>query len=190
MAAEWIASHTWRGNVSSFSGFVGTTFAGGTSSKVHFARSTATTGVALAARGFPSLSASALGGIVNSNAGVFEQFAIGGGPSPLVDRVLLTQRIAMPVLPTGTSVGAQTLTGRVALGAQPISLYLWSGSAAARGERLTTWHRVLGAEWVQSIDPMALAGTPAARVQLGVGRSLDEPFRGKTRGYVNLILNP
>jgi len=49
---------------------------------------------------------------------------------------------------------------------------------------------VLGAEWVQSVGPIAMAGTPAARVQLGIGHSLDEPFRGKTRGYVNLILNP
>ena len=72
----------------------------------------------------------------------------------------------------------------------PLSLYLWSGSTSQSGHSFDVWHRVIGVEWSQSVGPIALAGTPAARAQIGVGESLNAPFRRKVRGYVSLVLNP
>jgi len=72
----------------------------------------------------------------------------------------------------------------------PLSLYLWSGSTTQSGHAFDAWHRVVGVEWTQSVGPIALAGTPAARGQIGIGESLDAPFRRKLRAYVSLVLNP
>jgi hypothetical protein len=71
-----------------------------------------------------------------------------------------------------------------------LSWYLWAAATAQSGASFDVWHRVIGVEWNQSVGPIPLAGTPAARAQVGIGESLDAPFRRKLRGYVSLVLNP
>jgi hypothetical protein len=96
----------------------------------------------------------------------------------------------MPALPIATSLGPQALAYRVAVTTQPLSWYLWSASTAASGDGFKIWHRVLGVEWSQAVAAIPIAGTPSARGQIGIGESLDAPFRRKLRAYVSLVLNP
>jgi len=96
----------------------------------------------------------------------------------------------MPALPTGVSIGSSAFTYRAAATIAPVNLYLWGGSTAPAGERFRQWHRVVGADWSMSVPAIPSAGTPAARAVIGVGRSLDDPFRNKTRAYLSLVLNP
>lgn len=71
-----------------------------------------------------------------------------------------------------------------------MALYWYGGSTARAGQRFTTWNRVIGAEWAMTVPAIAVAGTPAARAQLGVGESLDAPFRRRVRAYLNVVLDP
>ncbi len=119
----------------------------------------------------------------------FEQFAPGGGVTPLLDRAQLSQRIVMPVLPVGVARGTSVFSYRAAATLQSLSWYLWGGSTAAAGSRFTEWHRVVGAEWTQSVAHIPMAGTPAARAVIGVGESLDLPYRRKLRVYAGLVLD-
>jgi hypothetical protein len=105
-------------------------------------------------------------------------------------REITTQWVAMPALPKGVASGQSVFTYRATLDVPPLAWYLWSASTADLGERFSVWHRVLGIELAQSIARIPLAGTPAARVQVGVGRSLDEPYRHQTRAYLSIVLNP
>jgi hypothetical protein len=129
-------------------------------------------------------------GSVNSGAPVFEQFSIGGGPSTILYRAQLMQRITMPALPSGVSTGPSVVAFRGVIGTAPMSLYYWAGSTSSGNERYDNWQRVIGLDWSMSVGAIAPAGTPAARAQFGIGESLDEPFRRRVRGYVNVILNP
>lgn len=160
----------------------------GRSFESSFQRWIATAGFSAGVSGLPPVSLSGLMGGVSRDANVFEKFSLGGGPSTLLDRAQLAQRIVMPVLPSGISIGSSVVTGRASLGA-PIALYYWAGSTR-NGSRFENWYRVVGFEWNASIGSIAPAGTPAARAQIGAGESLDEPFRKRWRAYVSLILNP
>jgi hypothetical protein len=136
------------------------------------------------------LAASAIYGRTNDEAPAFERMSLGGAVSPLLDRTLLTQRLAMPVLPTGVAVGSSAFVYKVSLTGNPLSLYWWAGSAAPANTRFDVWHRVIGAEWSMSVPPLQAVGTPAARAVFGAGESLDQPLRHVVRGYVSLVLNP
>jgi hypothetical protein len=136
------------------------------------------------------IEANASYGRTTVDASAFEQFALGGSLSPLLDQSLLGQRIAMPALPTAISTGASTFVYRVALDVPTLTPYLWAGSTAPVGDRFSVWHRVVGLEWSGRVPAIAVAGTPAARARIGVGESLDEPLRKRLRAYLALILNP
>jgi hypothetical protein len=137
--------------------------------------------------GLPALAASAAIGDVNSSADPFEKFTLGGSPSPLIDEALLAQRIVMPVLPTGIDGGSKVLAYRVSIPAAPLTPYLWSASTTARDGHFENWHRVVGAEFNISVARIPLLGTPAARGQIGIGYSIDEPYAKKTRAYLSLV---
>jgi hypothetical protein len=110
--------------------------------------------------------------------------------SPLIDRALLAQRFTMPVLPSGISINSSAFACRAALDTRPLALYWYAASTTAAGQRFAVWNRVIGAEWLASVPAIAIAGTPAARAQIGVGESLDAPFRKRVRAYVSLVLDP
>jgi hypothetical protein len=140
--------------------------------------------------GLLPLSASAFYGRSNRDASPFEQFELGGNRSPLIDQALLDQRVVAAVLPTATSVGASVFTYRAAYTGLPLMPYWWAGSTAPAGATFHAWHRVVGIDWSASIPHVAVAGTPDARAQIGIGESLDPPLQHALRGYVSLVLAP
>jgi hypothetical protein len=172
--------------VESFSGNV----AGGRSLDTRFGRALASATLATSGNAVLPVSATASYGRTDRNAPIFEQFSLGGIASPLIDRSLLAQRLSMPALPGGTSINSSAFTYRVSLDTKPLALYLYSGSTAPAGKRFATWNRVIGADWSASVPPIPVAGTPGARALLGVGESLDAPFRKRVRAYVSLVLQP
>jgi hypothetical protein len=183
-------ARTWRGTGGSFTATLGGDETAGRSFDQGFNRASARSGFTIRGAGIPNLSGSALYGAVSRGSSLFEDFTVGGGLSPLLGRELTTQWVSMPALPRGVAGGPAVFVYRAALDVQPLSWYLWSASTAGMGERFSVWHRVIGLEYVESIARIPLAGTPAARVQVGVGKSLDPPYRGKTRLYLSLVLNP
>ncbi len=147
----------------------------------------------------PALRLGATYGRTNESAPTFERFALGGGASPLLDGSILSQRVSMPALPTGVSVGSSAFTYRIALGFPSSlsagtglagSIYWWGGSTTSDDSTFRVWHRVIGAEWTGGTGAVPFLGTPAARGTIGVGESLDAPLRHRMRGYVTLVLDP
>lgn len=126
----------------------------------------------------------------NADAPAFEQISLGGTPSQLVDRLLLTQRIAMGALPFDVVSGSSALTYRLQLNTQPLNAYFWSGSTTTGDARFAAWHRVIGLEAMQAVSPIPVAGVPGARILYGIGESLDAPFRKQLRGYLSVAINP
>lgn len=169
---------------------LGATFVLGRSFDTRFSRLVASTGVN--AFGFlpVPLAVSATYGLTTGDAPPYERLSLGGSPPALVDRLLFTQRLTMPVLPSGIAVGSSALTYRVALNTQPLGAYFWAGSAAPARTRFANWNRVIGLEGSQSVASIPVAGVPNARVVYGVGESLDAPFRRQIRGYLSVVINP
>ena len=183
---------TWlqRGARSTLTESLSLTRTEGDAFDTHFQRTTVTAGVGTAGQGTLPISAVALYGATGATAPVFEQFSLGGGASPLIDRDLLTQRVSMPALPEGLSVGRSVFAYRISLNGGSIAPYVWAGSTAHAHERFEQWHRVVGLEWSGAIPAIPVAGTPAARGQAGIGESLDAPFRHRVRAYVSILLSP
>jgi Tol biopolymer transport system component len=126
---------------------------------------------------------------VNGGASPFEHVSLGGSPSPLLDRALLTQRVTMPALPANLIAGTSAFAYNVTLIHNPLSLYYWSGSAASGGG-FSAWHQVIGLEGSQSSPAIHSLAVPNVRAVYGVGESLNEPFRRKLRGYVAIYVTP
>ena len=144
----------------------------------------------LGVRRLPSLDGTANYGRASSDAPTFEQFILGGLPSSLIDPSLLTQRVVMGALPTGVAIGDRLLAFRASSSVLGLTPYLWVASTNHGADRFTTWHRVLGVE--RTVDQAALPvlGLPGARLLAGIGRSLDEPFARRIRGYFAIMLRP
>ena len=186
LSAAWVQ----RGARSTLSETLGASQTDGRSFDTRFQRTTLTAALTTSGPGAIPMSASAVYGFTGSAAPPFEQFALGGGPSPLIDHSLLSQRITMPALPEAISVGPSVFAYRISLNLQPLAPYVWAASTALRNQSFETWHRVVGLEWSGAVPPIPVAGTPAARGQIGVGESLDPPFRHRVRAYVSVVLNP
>ena len=61
----------------------------------------------------------------------------------------------------------------------------------ARAIRFTEWHRVVGVEWSEvSVRRSCPPERRPRAAQIGIGESLDAPFRRKVRAYVSLVINP
>ena len=183
------ASWTQRGDITTRTELLSAVLVAGRAEGQTFHRAMGAVGVSgMAPAGVP-LGLSALFGRTTASAPQLERFALGGGPSPLLDHDLIAQRISMPALPAGVSIGSSVVAYRATLNTRPLALYWWAGSTA-EGSRFATWNRVIGLEWSQAVPAIAAAGTPSARGQLGIGESLDAPFQRRIRAYVSLILNP
>jgi hypothetical protein len=125
-------------------------------------------------------------GIVG-DASSFEQFIVGGSPPSFIDTTTVEQWIPMPALPYGALRGRRYASYRVSLGGDALSPYLWAGAA---GDSLTRWMRVLGIDGSLTIPPLPFFRLPASAVTAGVGYSIDEPWRKKTRAYISLRYRP
>jgi hypothetical protein len=155
-----------------------------------FTRGVVSATLAMSGAAVIPIAVSATYGRTGLSAPIFEQFSLGGMASPLIDRALLAQRFAMPALPSGISINSSAFAYRAALDTRPLALYWYAGSTAPAGQRFAAWNRVIGAEWLASVPAIPNAGTPAARAQIGVGESLDAPFRKRVRAYVSVVLDP
>jgi hypothetical protein len=165
-------------------------YTAGTSADRSFHRSTGSAALSLSGSGLPAVGASAMVGAVNRDAAIFEQFALGGGPSPLIDQATLTQRVVMPALPVGVQVGSSASAFRGSVAMQPLVLYFWDGSTTPIAGTSRHWNRVAGADWSASFPPVPLVGTPAARAQIGAGLSMDAPLKNRLGVYASLTLSP
>lgn len=188
--AHLTAGWSQRGSTSSLSESLGLSQTEGSSFATRFHRTVLTGGIASSGSGTLPMSASVLYGFTAANAPPFEQFSLGGGPVSLIDQELLAQRVTMPALPEGIAIGSSVFAYRISLNMQPLAPYVWAGSTARTSDSFDRWHRVLGLEWSGGIPAIPVAGTPAARGQIGVGESLDSPFRHRVRAYVSIVLNP
>jgi hypothetical protein len=184
-------SFVQRGDGISVSESLGSNFTGGRTFNESFARGTATLGLGVTGPRilFP-VSATASYGRMTDDAPLFEQFALGGGPALILDRLLLSQRWSMPALPAEVAVGSSAAAYRVNVTASPLVWYWWAGSTSTESNSFSRWHNVVGVEWSQSVATIVPAGTPAARAQIGVGESLDAPLRRQFRAYASLVINP
>jgi hypothetical protein len=102
-----------------------------------------------------------------------EQFIIGGHPPTLLPPGVLTHFISMPALPQ-LLVGKNVEAYRAAIPVAGVQLYTWAGRAGSTLSALPFEH-VDGIEWTASIGQVAVLGTPAARVSLGLGRWRNRP---------------
>ena len=131
--------------------------------------------------------ADAMVGAVSGDAPIVERFALGGTLPPLFDPALFAQRIAMPALPAGLSLGSRAASYRIGLPGEGIRPYFWSASV---GDRLRDWHHVVGLEWTYDFEGLWSVGFPNTLFTCGIGYSLSEPLKHETRGYVALSYRP
>ncbi len=133
------------------------------------------------------LSVEALYGITDAGPAGYEAFAFGGVASPLVDPVVVSQRLADPAVPVGWATGERAASVRVAWrsgGGE--TWYRWTSA----GESIGSWKRVFGSELSWSQAPLAFLGIPAIDLTLGVARLLDPPLEGETRLYGSVRYRP
>ena len=148
-------------------------------------------GTAAAAAGLGpfTLQGSATFGTTGSGAGSWELFDVGGAAPGLVDPALLSQRIAMPGLPSGTLRGGEVMVLRGSLAGRllPATPYFW---AARTDEGEADWLRVVGAEQTLDTPAVPYLNLPSTRVVFGLAYSLDRPFEEELRGYVTVVYRP
>jgi hypothetical protein len=111
-----------------------------------------------------------------------------GGPTPaLFDAAVLSQRLAVPALPTGFRGGRRAAVARLAYGGAAVTPYV---SAVGAGDGRLGWARLAGVE--RRFDgPFApFARLPRVRLVAGVARIFDEPLRHTTRGYLSATFTP
>lgn len=131
-------------------------------------------------------------GRMNGDAHPFEQFTIGGVPSPIADSSLLGQRYSMPMFPTGIAVGTDLIAWRGALPSSPWTLFYEGASIAPPLGSLESrrWHRALGLDMRYVLPPVPAAFAPRVQVRGGAAYTLDEPFRKKIRLFVEMRVEP
>lgn len=134
----------------------------------------------------------------------YDVFTVGGLTPSLADGAVFSQQLPLPALPTAADTGHRFWSYRVSSNLFGVSPYLYgvelthdpmcvallSSGGIPGCPPTSTWQRVVGAEWSISVPHIAIAGTPAARALLGVGRSIDPPLAKRWRAYASLILDP
>jgi hypothetical protein len=95
----------------------------------------------------------------------------------------------MPALPFGIAGGRRVLAYRGTLALGGLEPYYW-GASFDSGDGFDAWHRVVGAEMDIALPAFPFLRTPAIDVRAGIGYSLDEPFRKKTRLYSTVVYRP
>jgi hypothetical protein len=134
-------------------------------------RGVATAGVGIGWGGF-GVRGDAVYGAVGADAPAWERLAVGGVRPTLLDPHLLSQRVPMAGIPTGTVAGDEIRIGRVTLEGSGWRPYFW----AARGDG-DDWYRVVGLDRAFDVPALGFAGLPGIRLSAGVAYPLDEPFR-------------
>jgi hypothetical protein len=119
--------------------------------------------------------------------GTFEEFAVGGWPSPLVDGPALSQRISMPSLPAGFLLGTHVKMLRASTALGPVRPFYW---VATTRENFTGWKRVAGVDADYSVASLPAFAIPAVAIRAGAAYSWDDPFRHRVSVYVGVTYRP
>lgn len=128
----------------------------------------------------------ALGG-TDGGGGVFEQFAIGGWPSPFIDAPVMSQRLPMPTLPAAFAIGRRVATARASTSFAGWRPFYWLGSA---GDRLDRWARVAGLDGEYAIPAFPAFAIPSVSIRAGAAYSWDAPFRHRVGVYAGVTYRP
>jgi hypothetical protein len=155
-----------------------------------FARAVVTAGVRTSGRVLLPLELGGSYGRVSEQADSYEYFLVGGTPSALIERSVLSQRLTMPALPTGVAIGRRVVTYRAAMPLGVFTPFYWGASATLSDGRFARWHRVAGVEVTFDMPAVAVAGTPGGHLVAGVARSVDAPFAHRTQAYLSVVLRP
>lgn len=117
----------------------------------------------------------------------FEEFLVGGPAPPYFDPAFLSQRIALPSVPSGFVYGHQFELWRASVGGMTWEPYfVW----VAAGDSLSDVKRIAGVEQEFAMRSMGWARLPALRVRLGAGYSFDAPYQYRTRAYASVTYSP
>lgn len=127
-------------------------------------------------------------GATSRGAPEFERFVAGGVRSPLVDPSLLAQRVPLPAAPVGVRAGRELYSYRVSLGGTAQLTPYFAGVSSRGG--FSDAFRVVGAESSLDLGNAPIIAVPAIRALVGVGYTLDEPFRKKPRAYLTVEYKP
>ncbi len=174
------------GNPSYLTASLGGTASGGSTGDQGWTRLVASAGVGVGRRS-TGLRADATYGTVNTDAPLWERFAVGGERPPLFEPALLSQRIPLPGLPVATVSGRELVLGRVTATVGGFSPYFMAASTdGVRGDG----YRVIGIDNSSEVRLPALLRLPSVRITSGVVYPLDEPFRHRVRGYFTLGFRP
>ena len=119
--------------------------------------------------------------------GLFERFAIGGWPSPLVDGLVLSQRIAMPALPSGFAIGSHAKLFRASTALGPLRPFYW---IATTRENNTGWKRVVGVDADYLVPALPAFAVPTISVRAGAAYSWDAPFRHRVGVFAGVSYRP
>jgi hypothetical protein len=141
----------------------------------------------VAGRGGFGVVARATGGVVSSDAQVFEHFVVGGADPLVFDGIVLPQRLAFPALPLGTLRARNVAAVQAGLRLGAVEPTFW---AFRSDEGVREWYRLVGAHREFRIGPAPLARLPEVRIVGGAAAPLDEPHRHRLRGYLSLHLRP
>jgi hypothetical protein len=117
----------------------------------------------------------------------YEQFAVGGLATPLVDSTLLDQRVSMPVLPIGVATGTSVATLRASIPGAIWRPYFWIGSANAVDG---AWSQVVGIEGSWSTEGVWMVRVPGVKLLGGIGYSLAGAARHHTQAYFSVSYRP
>lgn len=164
----------------SVSGALGTTLG------EHWARGVAALRLYGGSRAFGLEVRGSYGRVDNANAG-FEQLNIGGTAPPFFERELYAQRLALPAVPAGVSVGQHIETISAALPFQWLRPYFWAGSTSPNFD---AWQQVVGLEASLSSDGIWYARLPGFRVLGGVGYAVAGAWRHEARVYLETTFHP
>jgi hypothetical protein len=119
--------------------------------------------------------------------GTFERFAIGGWPTPLVDAPVLSQRIAMPALPSAFMIGTHFTTLRASTSFGVVRPFYWIGTTR---QNLTGWARVAGVDVDYLTAAFPAFAIPAVSIRAGAAYSWDEPFSHRVGIYAGVTYRP
>ncbi|MFH1178079.1 MAG: hypothetical protein V1750_11785, partial [Acidobacteriota bacterium] len=119
-----------------------------------------------------------------------DRLQLGGLSSSLLPAAALAGRVRVAALPAGTALGDdyEGQHAAVTLGGLPLFFArhrLWVQGAGKGG-----WLSLAGLEWELTSDPLPLLRFPGFHLTLGAARILDEPFKGKTKGWVGVEWKP
>ncbi len=117
----------------------------------------------------------------------YEQFTVGGGALPFLDRSIMSQRIEVPSVPVGFATGSKYESLRASLrmrGLTPYAMWL------AAGDSIGTYQKIAGIENDFDFPAIGFVKLPATHIRFGLGYSFDQPFAEKIRPYVSVTFKP